>query len=244
MASLLNLSGSALLNTAAVEEYLTFDILGNGSVGWKASNSSNTRTIQYRKNGGSWNNITSTTSGATISVVNGDKIEFKADNTSIGSSSYYNYFTATANFKVSGYLTSILDADGYKEYSTYGADNMFRYLFYNNTYLTDASGLVLPSTTRNGCYSRMFQGCTSLKTAPDLLASNIATYAYYHLFDGCGSLNYVKCLATSGINTSSSTTSWLNGVASSGTFVKASASSWPSSTSGIPSGWTVQTAES
>lgn len=225
--------------TAATSNFLTFDITSSGNIGWKASSGSNTRTLQYRKNGGSWTNITSTTSGATISVANGDKIEFKADNTSIGASGYYNYFTGTANFKIKGYLTSILDADNYAEYDTYGADNIFRYLFYNCTTLTDASGLILPASTRNGCYSRMFQGCTSLVKAPDLPATSIATYAYYHLFDGCSSLNYVKCLATSGINTSSSTTSWMNNVASSGTFVKASGATWPSSTSGIPSSWTV-----
>lgn len=221
---------------------LTFEILGSGTIGWKASSSSGTKTIQYSKNGGTWTNLTSTTSGATISVANGDTIQFRGDNSSIGTSSYYNYFTSTCNFNVRGNLLSLLDSDSFTDISSYGADNMFRYLFYNCTGLLDASGLSLPSFTRNGCYSRMMQGCTGLVKAPNLPSTSIATYSYYHLFDGCSSLNYVKCLATSGINTSSSTTSWMNGVASSGTFVKASGATWPSSTSGIPSGWTVQNA--
>lgn len=65
------------------------------------------------------------------------------------------------------------------------------------------------------------------------------------MFQGCSSLNNVTCLATN-ISASNCTTDWLSGVASSGTFIKASGmvvgeGGWtPNSASGIPSGWTVQ----
>ena len=88
----------------------------------------------------------------------------------------------------------------------------------------------------------MFNGCTALTTAPELPATTLVTYCYTNMFNSCSSLDYVKCLATN-ISARSCTTSWLEHVAASGTFVKAaSMSSWPRSTDGIPTGWTVQNA--
>jgi hypothetical protein len=58
----------------------------------------------------------------------------------------------------------------------------------------------------------------------------------------CYSLNSIKCLATN-ISASDCTTNWVEGVASSGTFIKAAnMSGWTTGNSGIPSGWTVQNA--
>ena len=59
------------------------------------------------------------------------------------------------------------------------------------------------------------------------------------MFNGCSNLNYIKCLATNK-SASSCTFYWVNGVASSGTFVKAPDITWASGTSGIPNGWNVQ----
>lgn len=59
------------------------------------------------------------------------------------------------------------------------------------------------------------------------------------MFYGCTSLNYVKCLATLNLNSSSNTYEWLNGVAASGSFVKDANASWTTGTSGIPSDWTI-----
>jgi hypothetical protein len=62
------------------------------------------------------------------------------------------------------------------------------------------------------------------------------------MFNGCTNLNYVKCLATD-ISATSCTNSWLNNVASEGTFVKAaSMENWTTGTSGIPEGWTINDA--
>lgn len=59
------------------------------------------------------------------------------------------------------------------------------------------------------------------------------------MFFECTNLNYVKCLATSGI-INDNYYNWLNGVASSGTFIKAAGVNWTTGTGyGIPSGWTV-----
>ena len=115
-------------------------------------------------------------------------------------------------------------------------------MFQGCTSLTTAP--LLPATTlANGCYSGMFQGCTSLTTAPQLLATTLGSECYYEMFRGCTRLNYIKCLATN-ISASWCTTDWVNGVASSGTFYKASSmSSWTSGNNGIPSGWVVENYE-
>ncbi|MCR4823480.1 MAG: hypothetical protein K5873_11490, partial [Treponema sp.] len=98
-----------------------------------------------------------------------------------------------------------------------------------------------PATTlAASCYYDMFYGCTSLTTAPDLPATSLTDGCYFEMFYGCTSLNSITCLATD-ISDGSSTEEWLEGVASSGTFTKASGmTGWTSdSTTGIPSGWTV-----
>ena len=109
-------------------------------------------------------------------------------------------------------------------------------MFLGCTSLTTAPKL--PSETlAEGCYSRMFEGCTSLTKAPVLPAPTLVESCYFGLFKGCSSLNAVECLAT---NLGSYTTStWLDGVPSTGTFTKATGATWQTGISGIPSGWTV-----
>ena len=99
----------------------------------------------------------------------------------------------------------------------------------------------LPATTlAERCYKEMFRGCTGLTTAPDLPAATLMEDSYWRMFRGCTSLQSIKCLATN-ISASGCTTSWVNGVAASGTFTKASAmTGWTTGDDGIPSGWTVQ----
>ena len=101
----------------------------------------------------------------------------------------------------------------------------------------------LPATTlANYCYEFMFNGCTSLTTAPELPATTLVQSSYYSMFKGCTSLNSITCMATD-ISASNCRYNWVNGVASSGTFVKAAGmTGWPTGTNGIPSGWTVQNA--
>jgi hypothetical protein len=98
----------------------------------------------------------------------------------------------------------------------------------------------LPATTlAEGCYREMFAYCTQLSLAPDLPATTLAKDCYNEMFSNCSSLNSVTCLATD-ISAEDCTTSWLDGVAASGTFIKApSMTSWTlDSEDGIPSGWT------
>lgn len=114
----------------------------------------------------------------------------------------------------------------------------YRNMFNSCVRLTTAPDL--PATTlANNCYESMFYLCRSLTTAPDLPATSLQYGCYFSMFSGCTNLNYVKCLANNP-HQQDNTSNWLGGVASSGTFIKATGVNWSSGTSGIPEGWTVQ----
>ena len=122
------------------------------------------------------------------------------------------------------------------------ANNCCHYMFRGCTGLTTAPS-VLPATTLvNSCYLQMFMNCTSLTTAPELPATTLAERCYNGMFDGCTSLNYIKCLATD-ISATYCTSYWVDGVASTGTFIKnPNMTSWTTGPSGIPKGWTITNA--
>ena len=121
------------------------------------------------------------------------------------------------------------------------ADGCYYEMFYGCTSLTTAPEL--PATSlANSCYQSMFQGCIKLTSAPVLPATTLVYWCYNNMFRDCKNLNYIKCLATD-ISASDCIYYWVNGVASTGTFVKAAGmTSWPTGINGIPTGWTVQDA--
>ena len=116
------------------------------------------------------------------------------------------------------------------------AENCYWKMFARCSQLGSAPDL--PATTlAEACYQEMFSNCTSLTTAPTLPAPTLVDYCYYLMFEDCNNLNSVTCLATN-ISASYCTYYWLDGVAGTGTFIKApSMTSW--TLDGIPSGWTV-----
>ena len=195
-----------------------------------------------------------------ISLVNAPELPA----TTLANGCYYQMF---------GECTSLVNAPELP--ATTLADGCYRSMFDSCTSLTTAPEL--PATTlanKNNCYNGMFKGCTSLVNAPELPATNLAQSCYSNMFEGCTSLtkapalpattlvqtcyyrmfyqctnlNYIKCLATN-ISAYWSINNWVNGVASSGTFVKDSSmtvdvenANWPRGISGIPNNWTVQDA--
>lgn len=150
--------------------------------------------------------------------------------TTLGDSCYYGMFTGCT------FLITVPELP-----ATTLVQSCYCYMFYNCTSLTKAPKL--PATTvASGCYNNMFSGCSSLIQAPELPATTLAYSCYQQMFSNCSSLNYIKMLATD-ISANSCLYGWVNGVAASGTFVKAaSMESLPSGNNGIPSGWTVEDA--
>ena len=121
----------------------------------------------------------------------------------------------------------------------------YEYMFNGCTGLVNAPEL--PATTLTPfCYYNMFSDCTSLEIAPVLPATTLVDSCYLQMFEMCRKLNYVKSMATEGTikdgkTVPSALQNWLNGVASTGTFVKPAAAVYVTdSIGGIPKGWTVQ----
>ena len=172
------------------DEYLTFDIVTEGTIVWKTSNSNNVKKISYSINNGEWTDITSSTEGVSFNVSVGDKVRFKGNNTAYGAStSSYNTFNgSTASFNVQGNIMSLTNGDSFANATTFESNYVFVYLF-KNANIINAKNLVLSATTlASRCYYYMFYGCTSLKTAPELPATTLANWCYQSMFYGCTSL--------------------------------------------------------
>lgn len=195
--------------------------------------------------------------GNIMSLLFGDNFSGQTDLTG-----YNNAFVFL--FSRYGYYGKIVNAENLILPASTMVDECYNSMFYNCTSLTAAP--VLPATTLAencyggmfsgctslttapelpatelavGCYYGMFAGCTSLTAAPELPATTLAEFCYGTMFRGCTSLNSITCLATN-ITADKCLSSWVDGVAASGTFIKAaSMSSWTTGNSGIPSGWTV-----
>ena len=255
-----------ILSNNYSQNYLTFNVISNGTICWKAFGSV-TKTISYRINGGSWEEITSTSDGATIDVNEDDVVEFKGSNTTYATSksAYSGFEGGTATFNIEGNIHSLLYGDDFAgnnalTNSTYQFCSLFK-----KANVIFAENLILPATTlKDYCYRALFSWCTTLEEAPVLPATTLATGCYWymfeqcaissapelnatalvnecygHMFEGCVSLNYVKCMAASGFDKSKCLENWVLNVSSSGTFVKETNTNWSSSTSGIPSNWTI-----
>ena len=172
---------------------LTFNILSAGTINWTASDSSVTRTIEYKVNGGEWTSITSNTgeTAPTINVVEGDKIQFRGNNIQYATSfSNYNSFgVSIASFEAEGNIMSLIYGDDFKNNLTISSESAFSNLFRDCVNLVSAENLVLPATTLvKNCYGVMFYGCTSLAKAPALPATTLAEGCYQQMFYRCTSL--------------------------------------------------------
>ena len=155
------------------KNYFTIEILEDGVFYVR-------RTIKYSINDGEWTEIIN---NAELPVNSGDKIRFR------GNEIYQHdvlFSGNTIQFNVSGNIMSLHYGSDFEEETTcFGCSR----LFYGSTGLIDASNLVLPATalTQN-CYLAMFQGCTSLTSAPELPATTLVTGCYNNMFRGCTSL--------------------------------------------------------
>ena len=176
-----------------LKEPLTFKITSDGYINWRASKSSIDAAIEYKLNYGDWVKIYSNTgaSAPKINVVAGDKIQFRGNNVTHGSSSsYYNtFYGSTAGFEIDGNIMSLINSTDFSALTTLKWAYTFYGLFSGCNGLTSAENLVLPATTlAESCYRRMFYGCSSLTTAPALPAETLASNCYAEMFRECTSL--------------------------------------------------------
>ena len=173
-------------------EPLTFNILSAGTINWEAQDKSTKKSIYYKLNDNEWTYIASNTgsSAPTITVNSGDKLQFRGNNEQYATNSIkYNSFGGSASFEVEGNIMSLIYGDDFKNNLTISSGYTFCGLFRDCTKLVSAENLILPATTlADSCYADMFQGCTSLTTAPELPANTLANGCYNGMFYKCTSL--------------------------------------------------------
>ena len=166
---------------------LTFTSTGETSISLKRIGSPTGITLEYKTNAGDW---TEYILGDPIDLSDGDQISFRAGedgNNSFSQSDSKGYrFIVLGDGTIagSGNIMSLLN----REVSpTIAPSWCFSRLFENCTCLTTAPEL--PATTLGwSCYCEMFSGCTSLTSAPELPATNLSDYCYSQMFSGCTSL--------------------------------------------------------
>ena len=101
-------------------------------------------------------------------------------------------FTISKKCNLKGNCMSILFGDNTTDnfsLSDKTYSYVFNNLFQNCTNIVNVDSNFLPATTlARHCYDAMFNGCTSLATAPELPATTLADECYYNMFQNCTSL--------------------------------------------------------
>ena len=194
------------------KEYFTIEALAAGDVYFKYQEWSPIETqryMEYSKDGGeTWvrtTNVDNEEVVMTIPLTAGETALVRGDNDTLASyneseDTYYNpFFYSDMEFSVYGNIMSLIHGDDFTSETTV-TDYMFHSLFFDmygvdigtplECLIINAKNLILPVTTlAESCYSFMFEGCTSLTTAPKLLpATTLAIGCYGNMFDGCTSL--------------------------------------------------------
>lgn len=170
--------------------------------------------IEYSLDGKTWVTFVNEGNGLTITtptLIAGDSVYFRGQATLISkSSSKYSRFTTSSPTFKISASGSVMSLIG-------NSNTLTDFAFYN-----------------------LFQGCTSLTTAPELPATTLKISCYNTMFRACTQLNKITMLATD-ISANSCLLSWVTAVATTGTFIKHPAmTTLPTGDNGIPSGWTVQ----
>ena len=239
-------------------QYLTFEVLSAGTI---VSNGTKERAYST-DDGQTWTTINTAT---TLNVNAGDKVLFKAEFTA---STEYDFFqNSTAYLKVYGNVMSLMYGDNFVGQTVLRGSLIG---FLKNTNAVDAENLILPATaitysyksmfegcsslktppelpatvlSTNQCYWNLFSGCTNLETAPVLPATSLVYGCYQQMFLGCEKINYIKCLAEYNVTTANCE-NWVQYVqTNSGTFEKnSSVTNWERGNSGVPSNWTITNA--
>lgn len=207
-----------------------------------------TLNIETSTDGTNWSTLGSTsTSALTVSIPARQRLYVRCtSNPWSTSDSYYNSITCAGNYSVGGNIASLRSGSSFTGNETSFGSRAYAYafgcVFYGSTTLIDAKDLILPySTLVDACYKSIFDGCTGLKTAPDLNALTLKTECYKSMFRNCSSLTYIKALFTTKITSSTNYTSgWVYGVSSSGVFVKNPNATWDlTGSNGVPTNFTV-----
>jgi len=215
-------------------------------------------TMEYSYDGKVWSSMTTAVEFGTTGK---ETVYVRGKNTS-GINAAFKFSDATAMVDVEGNAMTLLD---WETPPTKMPSRGFKNLFIGAAALRNVSSEFLPATILDTqCYYCMFNGCTNLKTPPELPAKTVGTscyegmfmdctslikapylpakilrgvnYCYRYMFRGCSNLNEIHCDAENIVVTVLA--NWVEGVASTGDFYGKEIANWTDGVSGIPSGWT------
>ena len=164
-------------------EFLTFECVSAGTLSFK-NYGGNIWSITYRKNGGSWENINSNSTGNVMANMNvGDIVEVKGENTR-----YAYDLSNYASFAGSGFYNIYGDLSSLNNWSASNSTYKFACLFMTFN-VVDASHLNLANVNvTDACFFRTFNYCENLIAAPELPASALASSCYTYMFNNCQNL--------------------------------------------------------
>ena len=173
-------TGEVKFSSPEVDVPLYIKALGNLTV--KFGN-----TYEYSKDNVTWTSATSSTS---ISAVAGERVFFRASGLTASSSNGIGKFTiSNGDCNVGGNVMSMVYGADFKGKTEITQTYQFYQLFTGASRIVNAGGLALPATKLSDyCYRYLFNGCSSLVTAPALPATTLANYCYSYMFSGCKSL--------------------------------------------------------
>lgn len=217
-------------NTYNLEDYVHFTMLENGIAFLR--DTSEFENLQWSINNGMWENT------IRLNVKKGDVIALKAYGYS-GNSTNIGYFDLPY-CNLGGNIMSLYYGDDAKNHTQELLSYQFAYLFYKANIVSVSADFLPATKLAPYCYDSMFSECRSLVNAPELPATTLANRCYASMFKNCAKLNHIRMLATD-ISARNCLNNWVDGVSSSGTFVKSKDATWNViGVSGIPSNWKIE----
>lgn len=173
---------------AEVIPYVTFTAEGEQTFKMETYGNYEISGLQYSVNNGEWQDVVND-NPVTFGGDKGDlRLRGKNVNGTASSSSVcstINFTDADVKVACTGDIRTLLGWESYKTVDTQNAK--FCNLFYDCAVLTSAPEL--PATQlASYCYFRMFYGCSSLEKASDLPAETLAASCYVGMFSKCSSL--------------------------------------------------------
>ncbi|MCR5547264.1 MAG: leucine-rich repeat domain-containing protein [Bacteroidales bacterium] len=185
--TLLKMPEVAYEGTPAPNGPLTFMSTGETSIALTKVGSPDDISLEYKVGIGDWMEYTI---GEAVSLNDGQTVSFRAgaegnDSFSKGNQDYYKFvFSGSGTVAASGNVMSLVSQE---ETLVIPSEYYFISLFRNCTSLTSAPELPATDLARF-CYGGMFYGCTSLTSVPELHSMILAEYCYADMFSGCTGL--------------------------------------------------------
>ena len=151
--------------------------------------------LEYSVNNGTWKKVVAN-QGVEFGDNHGSlRLRGKCPNGTATNANNYSWITfSDENVKVDcfGDIRTLIDYTAHENAAT--GNCRFISLFQNCTALKSAKELLLAKALKESCYRQMFEGCTSLEQAPDLPATELQDLCYHSMFKGCTALTQAPVL--------------------------------------------------